>query len=145
MKRILVALDFSELTDEVIKQAKLLTLKFNAKLCLVHADYLLPFLGANQYDQNLALEAYEVQRKKNKEELQKLKEELAKEGIDAEIILHEGEIDDAIIKEAQEFKADLIILGAHKHGKLYHLFFGNISENIIQKAQCPVMVIPTKN
>ena len=44
MKRILVALDFSDLTAEVIKYAKLLTLKFDATLYLVHADYLLPFL-----------------------------------------------------------------------------------------------------
>ena len=144
MKRILVALDFSDLTAEVIKYAKLLTLKFDATLYLVHADYLLPFLGANQYDQDLALAAYEAQRKKKKKELEMLKAELEKDGINSTIILEEGELDDVIIKEAQEFEADLIILGAHKHGKLYHLFFGNISENIIQKAQCPVMVIPTK-
>lgn len=143
MKRILAALDFSEVTPEVVKQAKLLTQKFKAELCLVHADYLLPFLGAHQYDQHLALEAYESQKKRNKDELQKLKDQLAAEGIQAEIILHEGDVDDAIIEEARKFKADLIILGAHKHGKLYHIFFGNISENIIQKAECPVMVIPT--
>jgi len=143
MKRILAALDFSEVTPEVVKQAKLLTRKFGAELCLVHADYLLPFLGAHQYDQQLALEAYECHKKRNKAELQKLKDQLAAEGILAEIILHEGDVDDAIIEEARKFKADLIILGAHKHGKLYHIFFGNISENIIQKADCPVMMIPT--
>lgn len=143
MKRILVALDFSEVTTKVIEQAKLLTKTFNAELCLVHADYLLPYLGAHQYDQHLAMEAYESQKKRNKDELANLQKQLELEGIKAEIILHEGDVDDSIIQEAQKFEADLIILGTHKHGKLYHLFFGNISENIIQKSNCPVMVIPS--
>jgi len=143
MKRILAALDFSELTPQVVEQAKLLTKIFDAQLCLMHADYLLPFLGAHQYDQHLALEAYESQKERNKQELQELKNELARAGIEAEIILHEGDVDESIIEEAQKFRADLIILGSHKHSKLYHLFFGNISENIIQKATCPVMVIPS--
>lgn len=143
MKRILVALDFSEVTTKVIDQAKLLTKTFDAELRLVHADYLLPYLGAHQYDQHIALEAYENQKKHNKEELARLQKKLESEGVKAEIILHEGDVDDSIIEEAQKFKADLIILGAHKHGKLYHLFFGNISENIIQKSICPVMVIPS--
>lgn len=144
MKRILVALDFSDNTPKVMEQAKLLTKKFNAKLCLIHADYLLPFLGQHQYDQHLALEAYENQKQHDKNLLQSMKEELSLEGIEAEIILLEGDIDEIIIEQAKDFKADLIILGIHEHGKLYHLLFGNIHENIIQKSPCPVMIIPSK-
>ena len=144
MKRILVALDFSEITPKVIEQAKLLTQKFDAKLCIMHADYLLPFLGEQQYDQHLALDAYENAKKHDTKKLETIKEELAEEGIEAEMILHEGNVGESIIEESQKFDADLIIIGAHEHSKLYHLFFGNIHENVIQKSSCPVMIIPSR-
>ncbi|MFB9332325.1 universal stress protein [Actinoplanes octamycinicus] len=39
--------------------------------------------------------------------------------------------------------ADLLVLGSHGHGRLHHSVLGSVSEAVIRKATCPVVVIPT--
>jgi len=38
----------------------------------------------------------------------------------------------------------MILLGSHGHGALYHLLIGSVSEGVIRKASCPVIIIPSK-
>jgi nucleotide-binding universal stress UspA family protein len=54
----------------------------------------------------------------------------------------EGPTIDNILREAKEFKADLIILGSHKHGKFYHIIAGSIHDSIVSRAHVPVLIIP---
>jgi nucleotide-binding universal stress UspA family protein len=39
--------------------------------------------------------------------------------------------------------ADLLVLGDHGHGPLYHAVLGSVTEACIRSAICPVVVIPT--
>ncbi|WIM92954.1 universal stress protein [Actinoplanes oblitus] len=39
--------------------------------------------------------------------------------------------------------ADLLVLGSHGHGRLRHSVLGSVSEAVIRKATCPVVVVPT--
>jgi nucleotide-binding universal stress UspA family protein len=38
--------------------------------------------------------------------------------------------------------ADLLVLGSHGHGRLYHVALGSVSEACIHEATCPVVVVP---
>ncbi len=38
--------------------------------------------------------------------------------------------------------ADLLVLGSHGHGRLYHVALGSVSESCIREATCPVVVVP---
>ncbi|GAA1860756.1 universal stress protein [Asanoa iriomotensis] len=38
--------------------------------------------------------------------------------------------------------ADLLVLGSHGHGRLLHTVLGSVSEEVIRRAPCPVVVIP---
>lgn len=38
--------------------------------------------------------------------------------------------------------ADLIVLGSHGHSRVRHTVLGSVSEAVIRKAACPVVVIP---
>ena len=38
--------------------------------------------------------------------------------------------------------ADLLVVGSHGHGRLYHAVLGSVSEACIRHATCPVVVIP---
>ena len=35
----------------------------------------------------------------------------------------------------------MIVVGSHGHGALYHLLLGSVSEGIIRKTTCPVLVV----
>ena len=38
--------------------------------------------------------------------------------------------------------ADLLVLGSHGHGRLFHAVVGSVAEECIRAAVCPVVVIP---
>jgi nucleotide-binding universal stress UspA family protein len=38
--------------------------------------------------------------------------------------------------------ADLLVLGSHGHGRLFHAVLGSVAEACVRKAACPVVVIP---
>jgi nucleotide-binding universal stress UspA family protein len=38
--------------------------------------------------------------------------------------------------------ADLLVLGSHGHGRLFHAVLGSVAEACIRRAHCPVVVIP---
>lgn len=55
-----------------------------------------------------------------------------------EVVL--GAAGDVLVKAAG--KADLLALGSHGHGRLFHAVVGSVAEECIRNAQCPVVVLP---
>ena len=50
-----------------------------------------------------------------------------------------------IVREASELDVDMIIAGSHGRGAVYHLLVGSVSEGLLRKSRCPVLVVPTRN
>src|SRR2546421_1530815 len=38
--------------------------------------------------------------------------------------------------------ADLLVLGSHGHGRLFHAVLGSVAEQCIRAAVCPIVVVP---
>lgn len=55
--------------------------------------------------------------------------------------LDEGAVSDAIVREAQETHADLIVMGTHGRSGLKRLLMGSIAEDVIRRAPCPVVTV----
>lgn len=49
---------------------------------------------------------------------------------------------EAILDEAKEFGADLIVLGSPRRREFTARMFGSITQRVIQRAACPVLVAP---
>ena len=62
------------------------------------------------------------------------------EGVSVEAMLVEGEAADQIVNTAKEGGFDLIVIGARGRSKLKGLILGSVSQDVIKKAQCPVLV-----
>jgi universal stress protein A len=43
----------------------------------------------------------------------------------------------------QERGCDLIVIGTHGRTGRRHLLFGSVTEDVVRRAQCPVMVVNT--
>jgi nucleotide-binding universal stress UspA family protein len=39
--------------------------------------------------------------------------------------------------------ADLLVLGSHGHGRLFHAVLGSVAEACLRRSSCPVLVVPT--
>lgn len=143
MKKILVAIDFSEVTDQVIDFASKFSLEFQAKLCILHSESFDYYVPANEYDEfPQTLNLRENRLKAVKQKLQELKKNLKQNGLMVKSVLMEGPTTENILTEAEKFKADLIIVGSHKHRKFYNLLFGSTHDELLKHAKIPVLVIP---
>ena len=52
-----------------------------------------------------------------------------------------GQAADEIIRACAEAKADLIVMGTHGHGFLGRVFMGSVSQNVVQGAEVPVLLV----
>jgi len=61
------------------------------------------------------------------------------------IAMRIGEAGHQILEYAREQDVDLIIVGRQGAGKVGKILFGNVSERVVRKAECPVLVIPPRS
>jgi nucleotide-binding universal stress UspA family protein len=55
--------------------------------------------------------------------------------------LREGKPAEEILAFAKDFHADLIVIGTHRGGLLRNIFIGSVSQAILQRAACPVLLV----
>jgi len=56
----------------------------------------------------------------------------------------EGLPAEEIVKAAQSWPADLIVIGSHGRGGLGRVFLGSVAEAVMHHAPCPVLVVRAK-
>ena len=144
MNRILVAIDFSEVTDEVISTAIILNKALQGQLRILHVDDSAPYSYTPKDDSVIEPVPQIAVAPQEAGKLERIRFRLSKEPFDADYRLMEGPAVDNILSAASEFRADIIIIGAHEHGKFYHLLFGDTTDSLIRHAPCPIMVVPRK-
>jgi nucleotide-binding universal stress UspA family protein len=59
--------------------------------------------------------------------------------------LIEGNPKDAIVDEAREWGADLIVVGSHGYGRLRRLVLGSVAGAVVANAPCSVQVVRDKH
>lgn len=98
-----------------------------------------PFGVADEYyikAQNVAREAAE----QDAEEMQKILEEIAEDAA-IESMVVTGRPREAIIKEAEDWGADLIVVGSHGRGFWGRMLLGSVSSAVVKHAGCSVLVV----
>ncbi|MBM3162873.1 MAG: universal stress protein [Chlorobi bacterium] len=149
---LLAAIDFSEITGPVINHTRNLASALRAKVVLLHViapatpvldtetgiDPIVPVADHAGSPEGALPES------RAQEQLQKLSAILDAAGLDVSAhIAHNNEVN-AIIDAAERFGSDMIVLGSHGHGALYHLLVGSVSEGVVRKASCPVVIVPAR-
>ena len=145
MKNILCAIDFSDNSDAVIKQAKQLATYSGAKLWILHVaapepDFVGYTVGPSQERDWRALVL-----KKEHRIIQKYAKQAEEEGIDTSPLLVEGPTVQTILKKIDKFEIDLVVLGTHGHGSLYSMVIGSTSQSLANKCPIPLLMVPSKN
>ncbi len=144
MKKILAAVDFSDLATLVLDYSARQALAFNSEVFILHVEPIAPpFIGNEMSPPILPDQRIEEVQRIN-DDLKAMVQFLQQKGIKARYEFQQGSIVDTIVEKASTFNADLIILGAHNHGILYRAFIGSISSGVLKISSCPVMVIPEK-
>ena len=139
-KKVLVALDFSPVADQVIDRAKQIQERFEAQLYLVHVvEYLPPFEPAG--DMFIGVD-WGVNEQELVDVAKKQLECIAeREGLtqcDREVVL--GNARSEITQQAIEKQCDLIVIGSHGRRGLGRLL-GSTADAVLHHAECDVLAV----
>lgn len=143
MKRILLPVDFSAVTKTALEQAVFFARVFRAELVLIHVHPAEPeFIGyepgphsvRNQVAKNIRAES---------RDLAALEARAKAAGVACKALMIQGYPVEKILSEARTLDTDLIVMGSHGHGAVFSLLVGSITEGVMRKSKCPVLVVPS--
>lgn len=141
IKNILVPVDFSDVTESLMRHARELARALGASVCLLHVEAPEPyFVGYKPGPQSVRDSVAREIRQDNRR-LFELRDGLLREGIESKALLLQGPTAEAILKEAKRLQADLIVIGSHGRGALYHLLLGSVSNSVLAASPCPVLIV----
>ncbi len=144
MKTILVAIDFSDVSDAVIEAGSKFARLLGEGLHIIHVVESEPTYAAYGFspDEFPAMQAVQTESIKRSES--KLAEIVSRLNIsDVQTAVLEGQPLHCILDYAEDINADLIVLGSHGHGLLGSLLLGSVAEGCVRKAKFPALIIPS--
>ncbi len=142
--KILVCVDLSDATEVIMQSTEKLAKQTSAKVRLLHNALPEPDKVEFKVDPIAAREELAKRFHAEHRQVQGLAQRLRDAGIESNSLLVHGETVESILREADDFDSDMIILGSHGKGRMFQLLLGSISEGVLHKSEIPVLVIPTR-
>jgi nucleotide-binding universal stress UspA family protein len=144
MKAILAAIDFSPVSDLVVREAAALARALRGKLVLltvlVEPVYVQGFAPPQKTIARITVTNEQAVRRR----LTAMQQALQSELVPVETVVRRGNAAYHIMEEAAEHDARFIVIGSHGHTAFFDLILGGTSQTVLKQARLPVVVIPPK-
>jgi universal stress protein A len=131
--------DFTEHSNYAFQMACALAQDYSAKLVVLHV-YPTPVYPV--FEGGAFPVSMEIPRRKLMEDLEELQP--PNPATFVERVLLEGDPASEILRAANSYNCDLIVMGTHGRGGLSRLVMGSVAEVVSRKAECPVLTVRTK-
>ncbi|MDP4103441.1 MAG: universal stress protein [Bacillota bacterium] len=138
-KKILVAMDGSDMSKKAFETALLMAEEHESMLSLINVGKSLAIPQGMVIDS--IDEVYDSMRKEGEELLNKGKWLADSKGISAEIHYVEGDPAAQIIKLAKDGHFQLIVIGSRGLGPFKEMMLGSVSHRVSQLSHCPVLIV----
>ncbi len=144
MNTLLVPVDFSSVSREVVSDAARLARLAKARVVLLHVvqlpviatDYGMLFENMGEFT---VVAARDADRR-----LARLKAKLRAGGLRADTVRVIGFPALCILEQARKLAASYIVIGSHGHTAFYDLLIGSTASGVLKRASCPVVVVPAR-
>ncbi|MEB3211256.1 MAG: universal stress protein [Leptolyngbyaceae bacterium] len=157
VQKVLVGLDFSSFSDSVFREALDIARQNQAELFLFHCisvDTLMtppPFSGELGLSPHLVDQAYQVQSMQLQEHTKLAIAQFHRYQAEAELhhlhVEYDYQVTDAgsgLCRKAEEWEADLIVIGRRGRQGLTEMLLGSVSNYVVHHAPCMVLVVQGK-
>lgn len=148
MKKVLISIDYNPNSEKVVKKGYELAQLMGAEVCLLHVlaevryygMHFEPFMGYEGYAFPIDYNIQEEFVKVAKDYLEKAKAHLKDDSITTH--LAEGDTAREVLKYAETWNADVIVMGTHSHSTLEKLFLGTVASTVLERTKIPVYMVP---
>jgi universal stress protein A len=138
IRKILVPTDFSPHAGEAFRVAQDLAKLIGASVVLFHVSR--PPAVVSDGGRLLSAPS-EAGAKDVWDELRKIEAKDPAVRVEHEVILAERPDVEHILEILQERGCDLIVMGTHGRTGLLHRLFGSVTQDVVRRASCPVMLV----
>jgi nucleotide-binding universal stress UspA family protein len=138
IKKILIAVNDSDPATQAAQAGAELAVQLGASVALVHV-----VIPAMVYMPEVAIADERILDDLRIEARNFLLNSAAKlpQSLPSEWFMPEGDPAAEIVDVAEQWGADLIVMGTHARGRLAQLVLGSTAEAVVRHASCPVMVV----
>ncbi len=133
-RRVAVALELAAPDRAILDHVRLMALPADAEVVLMHVAE----SAASRY---LGTESSDQESREDRATLESLAAELRARGLQASVLLGNGQVVDELARMVNASGVDLLITGSHGHGILGDLFFGATTSGLRHRVRCPVLVV----
>ena len=141
-QKILVAIDDSEISANVIQQAAQLAKALNSQITLVQVMTLDPYLADAYLRMGQSNELIERVRSYVQENLTKAQKQFEELGQTVATQVVEGfSVHEEIIKAAQNLEVDLIIMGSHGRTGFKKFILGSVAQKVLGESHIPILIV----
>ena len=140
LRRILVPIDFSNLSKTALPWAAFMAAQFRAEIVLLHVVEKFPI--DDLLGQELINHTIMPLMKQSESDLEGLATHLTQSaGVKVSAVVREGRPYEEISTTAKALEADLIVQTTHGYTGLKHVWLGSTAERVVRHAPCPVLVV----
>ena len=138
IRRVLCPIDFSECSRHALHHAIAVARWYDSTLTVLHVVANLPTMDVP----GVPLSA--VDRERVMAEMRCFTGQIPPEISISLLVREASDIRRQILAEAQALRSDLIVIGSHGRSGVERLLLGSVTEKVVRKAPCPVMVVPPR-
>lgn len=146
--RILCPIDFSEFSEHAFEHALAIARWYGSRVTLLHvftnwpAVNIIPSLDTTAIT---PVPLRDIDRDELVRQMERVVERHPAPGVHIETLVQEApNIHREILAQAEGLHADLVVIGSHGRSGFERLLLGSVTEKVLRKATCPVMVIPRR-
>jgi nucleotide-binding universal stress UspA family protein len=139
----LVAIDFSESMKKIIENVKLCIRNEDDQVVLLHVAEPDPDFVGYEVDTEQIRDIEAKRYHQEKCDLEAVKEDLKKAGINNKALLIQGATVETILKEAEKLSVDVIIMGSHGKNFMQRTLLGSSSTGVMHQSTLPILIVPT--
>ena len=141
---LLVAIDFSDSTDLILRVTARLAKSLDASVWVVHVAEPNPdFVGFEAGPEVVRGQVAKELRQEHRR-LQDHTDGLREKGVDATAMLVQGPTVETLLAMVEKQSTDLVVVGSHGRGMVGEMLLGSVSQGLIRSGRCPVTVVPVK-
>jgi len=137
-KKILLAVDGSEVSRKAVRHAVKLTKQNNGTLIAINV---IPPVDVTDIEVFKPESLLRGLRREGEKILSEVKELAQKEGIEVQTKIEAGIPFEKICEIAKGLDCDLIVMGSHGRTGIGKVLIGSVTERVISRAHCPVLVV----
>lgn len=146
MRRILVPVDYSDPSREVLRYAAEIARRLGGELTVLHVWECMPHappeLTVKGRDGKLKKLGDVIRENAENEMQQFLKSAALPAGLPVKSEVESGEAAKCILSELESGRFDLLVMGTHGRGGVKHLVLGSVAEKIVRGSSVPVITVP---